>query len=146
MFRKNYPLQKDSTLQEIRWYQWENVVNSAGKTWLEKVLKEALIDMYDSLCAQLPSFIAHYYIKQKTKWSLCAKFKRSQRNWFCWCFTDRFFWTFFHFLAEWSTDYPLEQKANYNFFMFLAQRFMWICSCDIWWFTPLQGLNNSFHW
>lgn len=112
MFRKNYPLQKDSTLQEIRWYQWENVVNSAGKTWLEKVLKEALIDMYDSLCAQLPSFIAHYYIKQKTKWSLCAKFKRSQRNWFCQCFTAQFFWKFFRFLAGWSTDKKQNAKLT----------------------------------
>ena len=32
MLSKNYPLQKDSTLQEIRWYQWENIVNSTGKT------------------------------------------------------------------------------------------------------------------
>ena len=31
------------------------------------------------------------------------------------------------------------------FFMILAQRFMGICSCNIWWFTPLQGLNNCFH-
>ena len=29
---KNYPLQKDSTLQEIRWYQWENVVNRVGES------------------------------------------------------------------------------------------------------------------
>ena len=28
-------------------------------------MKEALTDMYDSLCAQLPSFITHYYINQK---------------------------------------------------------------------------------
>ena len=34
MFSINYPLEKDSTLQEIRWYQWKNVVNSIGKnTW-----------------------------------------------------------------------------------------------------------------
>ena len=31
MFCKNYLLQKNSTLQQIRWYQWENAVNSAGK-------------------------------------------------------------------------------------------------------------------
>ena len=31
MFSKNYTLQKDSTLQQIRRYQWENVANSAGK-------------------------------------------------------------------------------------------------------------------
>ena len=66
IFSKNYPLQKDSTLQEIRWYQWGNVVNSAGKNCLERLLKETLIDdIYDSLCAQLLSFITHYYIKQK---------------------------------------------------------------------------------
>ena len=40
MIRKNNPLQKDSTLKETTWYQWENVVNSAGKKRLEKVLKE----------------------------------------------------------------------------------------------------------
>ena len=66
MFSKNYPLQKDSTLQQIRRYQWENVANSAGKKRLEKVLKETLIeDMHDSFCAQLPSLITHYYIKQE---------------------------------------------------------------------------------
>ena len=32
IFSKNYPLQKDSTLQEIRWYQWENVVNRVGES------------------------------------------------------------------------------------------------------------------
>ena len=66
MFSKNYPLQNDATLQEIRWYQWENVVNSAGKKRLEKALKETLIDdLYDSLCTQLPASITHHYIKQK---------------------------------------------------------------------------------
>ena len=65
MFSKKYPLQKDSTLQQIRWYQWENAVNSATKKQLEKVLKETLMeDMYDLFCAQLASFIMHYYIKQ----------------------------------------------------------------------------------
>ena len=57
MFRINCPLEKDSILQEIRWYQWENVVNSIGKKYLEKVLKETLTDMYDSVSAQLQSYI-----------------------------------------------------------------------------------------
>ena len=57
MFSINYPLEKDSTLQEIRWYPWENVVNNIGKKHLEKVLKETLIDMYDSVSAQLQSYI-----------------------------------------------------------------------------------------
>ena len=66
MFSKNYPIQNDVTLQEIRWYQWENVVNSADKKRLEKVLKETLVDdLYDSLCTQIPAFITHYFIKQK---------------------------------------------------------------------------------
>ena len=66
VFSKNYHLQNDATLQEVRWYQWENAVNSAGKKRLEKVLKETLIDdLHDSLCTQLPAFITHYYIKQK---------------------------------------------------------------------------------
>lgn len=45
MFRKNNPLQKDSTLKETSWYQWGNVVNSARKKRLEKVLKETLLMM-----------------------------------------------------------------------------------------------------
>ena len=45
MFRKNNPLQKDSTLKETSWYQWGNVVNSAGKKRLEKVLKETQLMM-----------------------------------------------------------------------------------------------------
>ena len=76
----------------------------------------------------------------KTKWVLSAKFKRSQRNWFCWCFTGQFFW---NFLTFWCS---LEQKTLQFFLHFLTGRFMWISSCfDIWWFTLLQGLNNCFH-
>ena len=51
IFNKNYPLKKISTLQQIRWYQWEN----AGKKQLENVLKETLIDnKHDLFCAQSP--------------------------------------------------------------------------------------------
>ena len=102
--------------------------------------------MYDSFCAQLPSFITNYYIKQKQSEAYQQNLKEAKETDSVGVLQVDFSEKVFHFLAGWSTECPIEQKANHNFFfMFLAQRFMRICSCNIWWFTPLKGFNNCFH-
>ena len=78
--------------------------------------------MYDSFCAWLPSFISHYYIKQKQieayLWNLTAAKEVDSFGVLQVDFSENFsnFWQDEVQSAYWK------QKANYNFFfMFLAQ-------------------------
>ena len=54
------------TPKVVEWYQWEKVPGPNGKEYLEKVLKKGTaLELYDAACAMWPSFLLHYFIKQK---------------------------------------------------------------------------------
>ena len=72
-FSKNYPLQTDATLQEIRSCQWENVVNSAGKKQLKKVLKENLLIICMTHFVHNYQHLLHTITSNKNKVKLISK-------------------------------------------------------------------------
>ena len=52
--------------KNVEWYQWEKVPGPNGKEYLEKVLKKGTaLELYDAACTIWPSFLLHYFIKQK---------------------------------------------------------------------------------
>ena len=63
-FEKEFPLIECD--KEISWCQWEKVVLSIGKERLQKVTHTGNVtDVYNNLKSMVPSFLLHYFIKQK---------------------------------------------------------------------------------
>ncbi|XP_065665666.1 uncharacterized protein LOC136087088 [Hydra vulgaris] len=50
----------------ITWYQWEKVAEGNGKEYIKKIEKKGRVDdLYRTFSKSLPSFLWHYFIKQK---------------------------------------------------------------------------------
>ena len=54
------------TSVEVTWYQWEKKLMGSGKEQLQNVQKSGKADvLYNDLTLMLPSFLRHFFIKQK---------------------------------------------------------------------------------
>ena len=65
-FRELYVLIETDKNKCCTWYHWEKVVGGNGKEYLQKFeIKGRVNDLYSTLSKSLPSFLMHYFIKQK---------------------------------------------------------------------------------
>ena len=63
--KKNMLFVNQTTSQSSE-YQWEKAPSGNGKEYLEKCLKQGrLVDLFNDACKLLPSFLTHYFTKQK---------------------------------------------------------------------------------
>ena len=54
------------TSVEVTWYQWKKKLMASGKEQLQKVQKNAKANvLYNNLTLMVPSFLQHFFIKQK---------------------------------------------------------------------------------
>ena len=65
-FRELCVLKETDKNKCCTWYQWEKVVGGNEKEYLQKFeIKGRVDDLYSTLSKSLPSFLMHYFIKQK---------------------------------------------------------------------------------
>ena len=64
-FHDLYVLNETDKNKCCTWYQWEKVVGGNGKEYLKKFETKGVDDFYSTFSKSLPSFLMHYFIKQK---------------------------------------------------------------------------------